>query len=90
LAEAAKRDCSLSIKALSDLLGIHPNTLRANLKEAGVYQHFTTISNGDLDIFAQGFQREMTRVGAFLYYWFFTLTQTKGPADVYMPIPAVG
>jgi hypothetical protein len=51
------------MKTLANLLGIHRNTLRRKMKEAGVYKRFTDITDHDLDLLLGVFKHRRPESG---------------------------
>jgi Bacterial regulatory protein, Fis family len=63
LKEATKPHRLVSMKFIAAYLGIHRNTLRRKLKEAGMYQRFTVISDQELDTLLRIFKRRRPESG---------------------------
>ena len=63
LADAVASHRKITLKRLSEALGIHRNTLRNCLKRNNLYQRFSDISDHDLDNLVQQFKKQKPTSG---------------------------
>jgi hypothetical protein len=63
----------ITFKRLAELAGVHWHTLWFYLKQHGVYERFSSISDVDLDILVKTFKTQKACIWSYLCDWLFAI-----------------